>query len=121
LFVVFAVLVVTALSAAVAAAQNGQQTQSGDLAMPTDVSGSAPVNITNDFDTGNKQISTHMPGETSSNSTPQRQPREKRDRGNDAAAPAEAAPGGGNPTNSGPRDASGGALTELPRTGGPGV
>ncbi len=122
LFIVFAVLVVTALSAAVAAAQNvPQTTQSGDLAMPTDVTGSSPVNITNNFDTGNTQISTHMPGETNTNSTPQRQPRERRDRSNDGAAPAGADPGSGNPTNPGPRNASGGALTELPRTGGPGV
>lgn len=135
-FVVSAVLVVTALSAAVAAAQNSSlDAQSGELAMPTDVAGSSPTNITSNFDTGNKQVITHMPGQTDTTSTnptadPQskerRERRERKDK--DSATPTEAAtPSSGNPANpggsgggsSGPSNSSGSTLKELPRTGGP--
>ena len=59
--VALAILSVTASSAVVASAQDGgQQAQSADLALPT--------NTTGNFDTGNKQISIHKPGETNTNS-----------------------------------------------------
>lgn len=62
--VVLATLSVTASSAVVASAQDGgQQAQSADLALPT--------NTTGNFDTGNKQISIHKPGETNTNSSNQ--------------------------------------------------
>jgi hypothetical protein len=129
--VVLAILVVTALSAAGATAQNvPQQAQSGDVGMPTDVTGSGPTNITSDYETGNKQIS------TSQTAGPQpKQPREKRERNNkDDPTPTEAAPSSGNSTNpggtsgsnggstggkAGLSSSSGSALKELPRTGGP--
>ena len=62
--VTLAILAVTASSAVVASAQDGgQQAQSADLALPT--------NTTGNFDTGNKQISIHKPGETNTNSSNQ--------------------------------------------------
>ena len=62
--VALAILSVTASSAVVASAQDGgQQAQSADLALPT--------NTTGNFDTGNKQISIHKPGETNTNSSNQ--------------------------------------------------
>jgi plastocyanin len=62
--VALAILTVTASSAVVASAQDGgQQAQSADLALPT--------NTTGNFDTGNKQISIHKPGETNTNSSNQ--------------------------------------------------
>ncbi len=129
-FVAFAILVVTALSAAVATAQDGAQgTQSDDVAMPIDVTGSSPTSIEANLDTGTTQIDTFMPGQTNTNSTPQtvepqrNQPRERRERKNkDDATPTQVAPSEGNPTNpggSGLSDSSGGSLKELPRTGGP--
>jgi plastocyanin len=61
LLVALAILSVTASSAVVASAQDSaQQAQSADLALPT--------NTTGNFDTGNKQISVHKPGETNTNS-----------------------------------------------------
>jgi hypothetical protein len=134
-FVVLAILIVTALSAAVATAQSGPQgTQSGDLAMPIDVAGSSPTQIDAHYDTGNK-ITTYMPGQTNTNSSqqtadPQRkQPRERPARNNkDNATPTEAAPSAGNSINpgsgggsSGPIISSGSPLKELPKTGGPGM
>ena len=139
--VVLAILVVTALSAAGASAQSiPQQAQSGDVAMPTKVTGDDPVNISSNFETGNKQISeSHRAGP---------QPKERRQRGErgteyDAtpteaapteaapteAAPTEAAPSSGNPTKSGgsgstpapvhPSQSE--AKAELPKTGGSSV
>jgi hypothetical protein len=133
-------LIVTVLFAAVATAQSDlQDAQSGDLLLPT--------NTTGEFDTGNKEMSVHKPGQTDTNSSQQtldpqaKQPRERRDRNNkDGAAPAQPAPSGGNSTNPGGAGgsngggnsgstggkaaltgSSGGALKELPRTGGPGM
>ncbi len=64
LLVVLAILMVTASSAAVAIAQDDVQgAQSDDLLLPT--------NTTGNFDTGNKQVSIHQPGETSTNSSDQ--------------------------------------------------
>lgn len=64
LLVALAILAVTALSAAVAAAQDSaQEAQSGDLSLPT--------NATGNYDTGVKQVSIHKPGETSTNGSVQ--------------------------------------------------
>ena len=129
--VVLAILVVTALSAAGASAQSiPQQAQSGDVAMPTKVTGDDPVNISSNFETGNEQISeSHRAGP---------QPKERRQRGERGteyaatpteAAPTEAAPSSGNPTKSGgsgstpapvhPSQSE--AKAELPKTGGSSV
>ena len=134
--VVFAILVVTALSAAGASAQSiPQQAQSGDVAMPTKVTGDDPVNISSNFETGNKQISeSHRAGP---------QPKERRQRGERGteyaatpteaapteAAPTEAAPSSGNPTKSGGSGSTPApvhpsqpeAKAELPKTGGSSV
>ena len=134
--VVLAILVVTALSAAGASAQSiPQQAQSGDVAMPTKVTGNDPVNISSNFETGNKQISeSHRAGP---------QPKERRQRGERGteyaatpteaapaeAAPTEAAPSSGNPTKSGGSDSTPApvhpsqseAKAELPKTGGSSV
>ena len=131
--VVLAILVVTALSAAGASAQSiPQQAQSGDVAMPTKVTGDDPVNISSNFETGNEQISeSHRVGP---------QPKERRQRGERgteyAATPTKAAPAEGAPTEAAPRSGnptkSGGsgstpapahpsqseAKAELPKTGG---
>ena len=134
--VVLAILVVTALSATGASAQSvPQQAQSGDVAMPTEVTGDEPVNISSNFETGNEQISeSHRVGP---------QPKERRQRGERGteyaatpteaapteAAPTEAAPSSGNPTKSGgsgstpapvhPSQSE--AKAELPKTGGSSV
>ena len=129
--VVLAVLVVTTLSATGASAQSvPQQAQSGDVAMPTKVTGDDPVNISSNFETGNEQISeSHRVGP---------QPKERRQRGERGteyaatpteAAPTEAAPSSGNPTKSGgsgstpapvhPSQSE--AKAELPKTGGSSV
>ena len=128
--VVLAILAMTALSAAGASAQGvPQQAQSGDVAMPTEVTGDDPVNISSNFETGNEQISeSHRVGP---------QPKERRQRGERGteyaatptkAAPTEAAPSSGNPTSS--SGGSGGTLTpasqseakaELPKSGGSSV
>jgi plastocyanin len=64
LIVVLAILIVTALAAAVAAAQDStQDTQSDDLLLPT--------NTTGTYETGNTQVSVHKPGESSTNSSNQ--------------------------------------------------
>ena len=133
---VLAILAVTALSAAGASAQSiPQQAQSGDVAMPTKVTGDDPVNISSNFETGNEQISeSHRAGP---------QPKERRQRGERGteyaatpteaapteAAPTEAAPSSGNPTKSGgsgstpapvhPSQSE--AKAELPKTGGSSV
>lgn len=134
--VVLAILVVTALSAAGASAQSiPQQAQSGDVAMPTKVTGDEPVNISSNFETGNEQISeSHRAGP---------QPKERRQRGERGteyaatptkaapteAAPTEAAPSSGNPTKSGGSGSTPApvhpspseAKAELPKTGGSSV
>jgi LPXTG-motif cell wall-anchored protein len=144
--VVLAILVVTALSAAGASAQSiPQQAQSGDVAMPTKVTGDDPVNISSNFETGNEQISeSHRVGP---------QPKERRQRGERGteyaatptkaapaegapaegapaeAAPTEAAPSSGNPTKSGgsgstpapAHPSQSEAKAELPKTGGSSV
>ena len=130
--VVLAILVVTALSAAGASAQSiPQQAQSGDVAMPTKVTGDDPVNISSNFETGNEQISeSHRVGPQ-----PKKERRQRGERGTkDAAAPTEAAPteaapSSGNPTKSGgsgstpapvhPSQSE--AKAELPKTGGSSV
>jgi LPXTG-motif cell wall-anchored protein len=139
--VVLAILAVTALSAAGASAQSiPQQAQSGDVAMPTKVTGDDPVNISSNFETGNEQISeSHRVGP---------QPKERRQRGERGteyaatptkaapaeaapteAAPTEAAPSSGNPTKSGgsgstpapAHPSQSEAKAELPKTGGSSV
>ena len=133
---VLAILAVTALSAAGASAQSiPQQAQSGDVAMPTKVTGDDPVNISSNFETGNEQISeSHRVGP---------QPKERRQRGERGteyaatptkaapteAAPTEAAPSSGNPTKSGgsgstpapAHPSQSEAKAELPKTGGSSV
>ena len=128
---VLAILAVTALSAAGASAQGiPQQAQSGDVAMPTKVTGDEPVNISSNFETGNEQISeSHRVGP---------QPKERRQRGERGteyaatptkAAPTEAAPSGGNPSKSGgsgstpapAHPSQSEAKAELPKTGGSSV
>ena len=62
LIVVLVILMVTALAAAIATAQDsGQDTQSGDLLLPT--------NATGTYETGNTQVSVHKPGESNTNSS----------------------------------------------------
>src|SRR5919112_2533698 len=98
--VVLAILVITALSAAGASAQGiPQQAQSGDVAMPTQVTGDDPVNFSSNFETGNEQVSeTHTMGPL-----PKKERRQKSERvTKDAAAPTEAAPGQAAPTGAVP-------------------
>ena len=85
LFVTLAVLIVTALSAAVVSAQNyAQEGKSADLVLPT--------NATGNYETGGKQVDVHMEGHTDNKSSQQpvepqpTQPREKPPKA--AAAPA---------------------------------
>jgi LPXTG-motif cell wall-anchored protein len=131
-----AVLVATALTSGVAAAQSQdgpQEIQSGNAEMPINVAGPSPTEINANYDTGNK-ISTFMAGQHDTNSSRQgadpqrRQPRDKfAPDPNNAAVPAEDAPRGANATNPGRSDpgtssglpSSGSyAITELPKTGG---
>jgi hypothetical protein len=126
LFIALAILVVTAFSAAIATAQNvGQQSASPSLAVP---------NNTGTFDTGTKQSSSFIPGESNTNSKQQTmdpQPkdrRDRRDRNNGGDAPSDQGTGGSNtPTPAAPSGGSGSSdspsntLKELPRTGGPGA
>ena len=90
LSVTLAVLIMTALSAAVASAQNDtQKAQSADLVLPT--------NATGNYDTGGKQVDVHMEGQTDNKSShqtgePQRkQPWEKPEGYKDDATPPKAA------------------------------
>ena len=90
LSVTLAVLIITALSAAVATAQNDtQKGQSADLVLPT--------NATGNYDTGGKQVDVHMEGQTDNKSShqtgePQRkQPWEKPEGYKDDATPPKAA------------------------------
>jgi LPXTG-motif cell wall-anchored protein len=123
-----AILVVTALSAAGASAQDmPQQAQSGDIGMGTDVAGSSPVNIESNFDTGNKQVR-----ESFSRGPQPKQPRERGARSSESdPVPAEADPSGGNPAKLGSTVAPATATyaqpatatyaqpkAELPKTGG---
>jgi len=118
--VVLAILVVTALSAVGASAQSvPQQAQSGDIAMPTDVAGSSPININSNLDTGNDQVrESHTVG-------PQpKEPRQRSERDNKGAAtPTEVAPSSGKSTYPVGSGGSSGASApkakaELPKTGG---
>ena len=113
LSVALAVLIMTALSAAVATAQNDtQKAQSADLVLPT--------NATGNYDTGHKQVDVHMEGQTDNKSShqtgePQRkQPREKPEGYKDDAAPPKAAPA---PAQA-PAPAPAPAPKELPKSGG---
>jgi LPXTG-motif cell wall-anchored protein len=64
LFVALAVLIVTALSAAVASAQNSaQEGKSADLILPT--------NATGNYETGFKQVDVHMEEQTDNKSSRQ--------------------------------------------------
>ena len=111
LSVALAVLIMTALSAAVASAQNDtQKAQSADLVLPT--------NATGNYDTGGKQVDVHMEGQTDNKSShqtgePQRkQPREKPEGYKDDAAPPKAAPAPAQAPAPAP------APKELPKSGG---
>jgi LPXTG-motif cell wall-anchored protein len=115
-----AILVATALSAAGASAQGiPQQAQSGDVAMPTDVAGSSPIDINSNFDTGNEQVR-----ESQSRGPQPKQPRERGDRNNKSdLVPAKADPSGGNPAKLGSTVTPATATyaqpkAELPKTGG---
>ena len=123
LLVALAVLSVTALSAAVAAAQeSAQQAHSADLLLPT--------NTTGEFDTGTKQMNVYKSGQTDTNSShqkldpQQKQPRERGARGNktDPVSAAEDPSGGdiANPnSNVAPAPASSPQpKAELPKSGG---
>ena len=127
LLVALAVLSVTALSAAVAAAQeSAQQAHSADLLLPT--------NTTGEFDTGTKQMNVYKSGQTDTNSShqkldpQQKQPRERGARGNktDPVSAAEDPSGGdiANPnSNVAPAPAPTPASSpqpkaELPKSGG---
>jgi LPXTG-motif cell wall-anchored protein len=90
LSVTLAVLIITALSAAVATAQNDtQKGQSADLVLPT--------NATGNYETGGKQVDVHMEGQTDNKSShqtgePQRkQPWEKPEGYKNDATPPKAA------------------------------
>jgi LPXTG-motif cell wall-anchored protein len=115
-----AILVATALSAAGASAQGiPQQAQSGDVAMPTDVAGSSPINIDSNFDTGNEQVR-----ESQSRGPQPKQPRERGARSSESdPVPPEADPSGGNPAKLGSTVTPATATyaqpkAELPKTGG---
>jgi LPXTG-motif cell wall-anchored protein len=117
---ILASLVVTALSAAGASAQGvPQQSQSGDVAMPTDVSGSSPINIDSNFDTGNEQVR-----ETQARGPQPKQPRERGARDTESdPVPAKADPSGGDPAKLGSTVAPATETyaqpkAELPKTGG---
>ena len=90
LSVTLAVLIMIALSAAVATAQNDtQKGQSADLVLPT--------NATGNYETGGKQVDVHMEGQTDNKSShqtgePQRkQPWEKPEGYKNDATPPKAA------------------------------
>lgn len=131
-----AVLLATALTSGVAAAQSQdgtQETQSGDAVMPIEVTDPTPTDINANYDTGHR-ISTFMAGQIDTNNSQQGadpQRRQPRDRSapdtNNAAVPAEATPKGGNSTTPGgggpgtssnPTGRDPGKITELPKTGG---
>lgn len=111
-FGALAVLLITTLSAGVASAQNNLQTaHTADVTSPPiNVSGSGTTDITSSMDTGTKQSSMFIPGQTSTKNTPQtlnsqpKQPREKGVRNKDNATPTEAAPNTSNSPNPGSSD-----------------
>jgi LPXTG-motif cell wall-anchored protein len=110
-YVTFAVLVMTGLSASVATAQNDiQEAQSADLVLPT--------NATGNYDTGYKQVDVHMEKQTDNKSShqtgePQRkQLREKAEGYKDDSA----APKGATAPAQAPAPAP--APKELPKSGG---
>lgn len=111
-FGALAVLIITALSAGVASAQDNLQTShSADVTSPPiNVSGSGTTDITSSMDTGTKQSSMFIPGQTSTKNTPQtlpsqpKHPREKGARNKDNATPTEAAPNTGNSPDPGSSD-----------------
>jgi LPXTG-motif cell wall-anchored protein len=131
--VVLAILVVTALTAAGASAQSiPQQAQSGDVAMPTEVTGDDPVNISSNFETGNEQISESHRAGPQPKERPQRSERGTKEAATPTeAAPTEAAPTEAAPSSGKPTSYSGGsggtptpapeAKAELPKTGGSNV
>ena len=136
--VVLAILVVTALSATGASAQSvPQQAQSGDVAMPTDVTGSSPTNINSYFETGNEQVSeSHTVGPQTKKERRQRSERGTKEAATPTeAAPTEAAPTKASPSSGNPTYHPGGsggapapapppqpeAKAELPKTGGSSV
>ena len=135
--VVLAILAVTALTAAGASAQSvPQQAQSGDVAMPTEVTGDDPVNFSSNFETGNEQISeSHTVGPQSKKERRQRSERGTKEDATPTeaaptgAAPTGAAPSSGNPTYSGGKGGATApapppqpeAKAELPKTGGSNV
>ena len=112
LFVALAVLVVTALSAAMASAQDSvQEGKSGDLILPT--------NATGNYDSGFKQVDVHMEEQTDNKSSrqtgePQRkQPREQTPQPYQKdVMPAKAADAPASAPAPGP------APKELPKSGG---
>jgi peptidoglycan DL-endopeptidase CwlO len=119
LSVTLAVLIMTALSAAVASAQNDtQKAQSADLVLPT--------NATGNYDTGGKQVDVHMEGQTDNKSShqtgePQRkQPWEKPEGYKDDATPPKAALAPAQAPAPAPAQAPAPAPTpkELPKSGG---
>ena len=127
LLAALAVLSVTALSAAVAAAQeSAQQAHSADLLLPT--------NTTGEFDTGTKQMNVYKSGQTDTNSShqkldpQQKQPRERGARGNKTdPVPTAEDPSGGDIANPNSNVAPAPAPTpasspqpkaELPKSGG---
>ena len=127
LLAALAVLSVTALSAAVAAAQeSAQQAHSADLLLPT--------NTTGEFDTGTKQMNVYKSGQTDTNSShqkldpQQKQPRERGARGNKTdPVPTAEDPSGGDianpnsnvaPTPAPPPASSPQPKAELPKSGG---
>jgi LPXTG-motif cell wall-anchored protein len=114
LFVALTVLIVTALSAVVASAQDSvQQGESGDLMLPT--------NATGNYDSGFKQVDVHMEEQTENKSSRQtgepqpKQPREKTPQPyQDYAMPVKAA----DAPASAPAPSPAPAPKELPKSGG---
>ncbi len=111
LFFTLAVLIVTALSAAVASAQDSAQVgKSADLVLPT--------NATGNYETGSKQVDVHMEGQTDNKSShrsgdPQRkQPWEQPQPYQDDVAPLKAA------AAPAPAPAPAPVPKELPKSGG---
>lgn len=117
LFVTLAVLVVTALSAAVASAQDSvQQGESADLILPT--------NATGNYETGFKQVDVHMEEQTdnkSSRQTGEPQPKQPREQPpqpyQDYAMPVKAADAPASAPAPPPASAPA-APKELPKSGG---
>jgi LPXTG-motif cell wall-anchored protein len=99
---------VTALTATGASAQSiPQQAQSGDVAMPTEVTGDDPVNISSNFETGNEQISESHRAGPQPKERPQRSERGTKEAATPTeAAPTEAAPTEAAPTEVAPTDAA---------------